>query len=102
MAIIGFLPISHTVRTLKQTRTEPAAMGHTVAMITPLEFTTIAAFPVTGPFDVLGDSGAGVMREDLREACLLALKIPQATARAHAEKFSSRTVTEQFVQHLHP
>lgn len=62
----------------------------------------VAAFPVTGPLDVLGDSDAGVMREDLREACLLALKIPRAAARAHAEKFSWRAATEQFVQHLHP
>jgi hypothetical protein len=40
------------------------------------------------------------MHEDLREACLAALKIDRKTARAHAEKFSWRAATEQFVSHL--
>lgn len=62
----------------------------------------VAAYPVTGPIDVLGDSDAGVMHEDLREACLAALKIDRKTARAHAEKFSWRAATEQFVGHLRP
>ncbi|MEW6133919.1 MAG: glycosyltransferase family 1 protein [Pseudomonadota bacterium] len=60
----------------------------------------VAAYPVTGPIDVLGDSKAGVMREDLREACLAALEIDRAAARAHAEKFSWRAATEQFISHL--
>ncbi len=60
----------------------------------------VAAYPVTGPIDVLGDSSAGVMREDLREACLAALDIERAAARAHAEKFSWRAATEQFISHL--
>ncbi|NWG39768.1 MAG: glycosyltransferase family 1 protein [Hydrogenophilaceae bacterium] len=62
----------------------------------------VAAYPVTGPIDVLGNSSAGVMHEDLREACLAALKIDRKTARAHAEKFSWRAATEQFVSHLRP
>lgn len=62
----------------------------------------VAAYPVTGPIDVLGDSAAGVMHGDLRTACLAALEIDRKTARAHAEKFSWRAATEQFVQHLCP
>jgi len=62
----------------------------------------VAAYPVTGPIDVLGDSPAGVMHPDLREACMAALNIDRRTARAHAEKFSWRAATEQFVGHLHP
>ena len=62
----------------------------------------VAAYPVTGPIDVLGDSPAGVMHNDLRHACMAALDIDRATARAHAEKFSWRAATEQFVGHLHP
>ena len=62
----------------------------------------VAAYPVTGPIDVLGDSAAGVMHGDLREACLAALSIDRATARAHAERFSWRAATEQFVYHLLP
>jgi glycosyltransferase involved in cell wall biosynthesis len=62
----------------------------------------VAAYPVTGPIDVLGDSSAGVMNEDLRTACLQALKIPREVARAHAEKFSWRVASEQFANHLKP
>lgn len=62
----------------------------------------VAAYPVTGPIDVLGDSPAGVMHEDLREACLEALRIDRVTARAHAEKFSWRAASEQFLAHLRP
>ena len=52
--------------------------------------------------DVLGDSSAGVMNEDLRTACLQALKIPREVARTHAEKFSWRAASEQFANHLKP
>jgi len=64
--------------------------------------TPVAAYPVTGPIDVLGSSSAGVMHEDLREACMQALKIPREVARAHAEKFSWRAASEQFADHLKP
>jgi glycosyltransferase involved in cell wall biosynthesis len=64
--------------------------------------TPVAAYPVTGPIDVLGDSPAGAMNEDLRTACLAALKIPREVARAHAERFSWRASTEQFARHLKP
>jgi glycosyltransferase involved in cell wall biosynthesis len=64
--------------------------------------TPVAAYPVTGPIDVLGDSPAGAMHENLRTACLEALKIPREVARAHAERFSWRASTEQFARHLKP
>ncbi len=60
----------------------------------------VAAYPVTGPIDVLGDSAAGVMDEDLRSACLKALDIPRSAARAHAQQFSWRASTETFVANL--
>ena len=61
----------------------------------------VAAYPVTGPIDVLGEScSAGVMHTDLRQACMGALKLDRAHARAHAERFSWRAATEQFVGHL--
>jgi glycosyltransferase involved in cell wall biosynthesis len=62
----------------------------------------VAAYPVTGPLDVLGDSKAGVMHEDLNIACLRALDIRREDAAAHARKFSWRAATEQFVAHLYP
>ncbi|MCC7225885.1 MAG: glycosyltransferase family 1 protein [Burkholderiaceae bacterium] len=48
----------------------------------------VAAFPVPGPLDVIGNSGAGVMDTDLRAACLRALEIPRERAIAHAKTFS--------------
>lgn len=62
----------------------------------------VAAYPVTGPIDVIGDSKAGAMNNDLREACLEALTIPREVARAHAEKFSWQAASEQFAKHLRP
>jgi glycosyltransferase involved in cell wall biosynthesis len=37
----------------------------------------VAAFPVPGPLDVIGETGAGVLNEDLREAALAALAMGQ-------------------------
>ena len=62
----------------------------------------VAAYPVTGPLDVLDDSRGGVMHEDLRTACLAALELKREDAVAHARKFSWRTATEQFLSHLYP
>lgn len=62
----------------------------------------VAAYPVTGPLDVLGDSKAGAMHEDLRTACLAALKLRREDAVAHAQKFSWRAASEQFLGHLNP
>jgi glycosyltransferase involved in cell wall biosynthesis len=60
----------------------------------------VAAFPVTGPLDVIGDSGAGVLSEDLRAAALATLAIPPATCRAHAERFSWNQVAREFLEAL--
>lgn len=62
----------------------------------------VAAYPVTGPIDVLGNSEAGAMNADLRVACLQALSIQRADARAHAEKYSWQAATEQFLGNLKP
>jgi len=62
----------------------------------------VAAYPVTGPRDVIGTSPAGVMHEDLRTACLEALKLRREDALARARMFSWRAATEQFFGHLHP
>ncbi len=45
----------------------------------------VAAFPVTGPVDVVVDGVTGCLNEDLRQACLDALKLDPTDARAHAE-----------------
>ena len=63
----------------------------------------VAAYPVTGPLDVIGNAkAAGVMHDDLRTACLEAVKLRREDAVDHARKFSWRAATEQFLAHLHP
>jgi glycosyltransferase involved in cell wall biosynthesis len=64
--------------------------------------TPVAAFPVLGPIDVIGHSGAGVLHEDLGVACMRALDVPRLAARAYAEQFSWQTSIDQFVRHLSP
>jgi len=61
-----------------------------------------SAYPVTGPRDVIGTSKAGVLHEDLRTACLDALKLDRADALARSRLFTWRAATEQFFSHLHP
>ncbi len=60
----------------------------------------VAALPVAGPLDVIGASGAGVLDEDLRAACLAALDIPREQARAHAETFTWTHATQQFLTNI--
>jgi glycosyltransferase involved in cell wall biosynthesis len=64
--------------------------------------TPVAAFPVHGPIDVIGDSGAGALHNDLRQACLSALEINRSQARSYAEGFSWTTSIKQFEQNLYP
>jgi glycosyltransferase involved in cell wall biosynthesis len=60
----------------------------------------VAALPVPGPLDVIGDSGAGALEWDLRAAAMAALEIPRELCRSHAERFSWQTSIEQFLSHV--
>jgi glycosyltransferase involved in cell wall biosynthesis len=66
--------------------------------------TPVAAFPVTGPIDVLANSVGtiGAINADLREAALQALNADRAACRAHAERYSWRACAEMFLSHLVP
>lgn len=57
----------------------------------------VAAHPVMGPLDVLGDSGCGVLDEDLRAAALAALAIPGERCRAHAMRHGWAESARQFL-----
>jgi glycosyltransferase involved in cell wall biosynthesis len=63
--------------------------------------TPVAAFPVTGPRDVLTPR-VGITDPDLRAAALRALHLDRAECRAHAERFSWRACAELFLSHLVP
>ncbi|MGP9821464.1 glycosyltransferase family 4 protein [Salinarimonas sp. NSM] len=56
----------------------------------------IAAYPVTGPLDVVGTSGCGVLDHDLRKAALAALEIPRDRCRAYGETFTWHESARQF------
>ena len=60
----------------------------------------VAALPVPGPLDVVGDSGAGVLDVDLGAAALAALAIPRERARAHALTYTWAKATEQFLANV--
>ncbi|WMS41146.1 glycosyltransferase family 1 protein [Acuticoccus sp. MNP-M23] len=60
----------------------------------------VAAFPIMGPIDVIGDSGSGVLSWDLKEACLAALDIPRDKCRSYAEQFSWEASVQQFWANL--
>jgi glycosyltransferase involved in cell wall biosynthesis len=60
----------------------------------------VAAYPVTGPLDVLADSGTGAMREDLAEAIEAARSIDPELCRDHALRFSWADATTQFIANL--
>ena len=60
----------------------------------------VAAYPVTGPLDVIADSGAGALDTDLRRACLAALDISRERARARSLEFTWRESALQFVEHV--
>ncbi|GAB5470494.1 MAG: glycosyltransferase family 1 protein [Rhodospirillales bacterium] len=62
----------------------------------------VAAYPVTGPLDVVGGSGAGVLDEDLGKAARAALEIDPTAARRYAERFSWQACAQQFLGHLKP
>ena len=62
--------------------------------------TPVAAFPVTGPLDVIGDAPVGALDTDLRAAALRALTLSRHAARSFAEGFSWERSADQFLQHL--
>ena len=62
----------------------------------------VAAYPVPGPLDVIGESGAGALDEDLGRAVRRALTLDRETARAHALTFTWRRSAENFLNNLKP
>jgi glycosyltransferase involved in cell wall biosynthesis len=62
----------------------------------------VAAFPSAGPSDVIGDSGVGVISEDLGVAARAALALPRNRCREHALRFSWQASIDQFLGHLAP
>ena len=62
----------------------------------------VAAYPVTGPIDVIENGTTGVLDADLRVAALAALKIDPAKCRAFALQHTWEAATNQFLGNLAP
>ena len=62
----------------------------------------IAAYPVTGPIDVVKHGLTGVLSHNLERACRDALVIDRKACRAYAENHSWEYSTRQFVSHMAP
>ena len=60
----------------------------------------VAAFPVMGPRDVIGNHPVGVLDNDLRAACTRALSISRDACRAFALSRSWEASAQQFIGHL--
>jgi glycosyltransferase involved in cell wall biosynthesis len=60
----------------------------------------VAAYPVTGPVDVVVDGVTGVLGEDLRAAALAALELDPRACREHALRYTWEAATQQFVGHV--
>jgi glycosyltransferase involved in cell wall biosynthesis len=62
----------------------------------------VAAYPVTGPIDVIENGATGVLDENLRAAALAALQLNPAHCRAFALAHTWEAATKQFLGNLAP
>jgi glycosyltransferase involved in cell wall biosynthesis len=62
--------------------------------------TPVAAFPVTGPLDVIADHPIGALDQDLRSACLRALGMSRQACRDFALDRSWENSAKQFIGNL--
>jgi glycosyltransferase involved in cell wall biosynthesis len=62
--------------------------------------TPVAAFPVTGPLDVIADHPIGALDTDLRSACIRALSISREACRSFALERSWENSARQFIGNL--
>ncbi len=62
--------------------------------------TPVAAYPVTGPLDVIADNPIGAIDNDLRAACLRALPMSRETCREFALERSWENSAKQFIGNL--
>jgi glycosyltransferase involved in cell wall biosynthesis len=60
----------------------------------------VAAYPVPGPRDVVGQDPVGVLHEDLRAACMGALHVSRQACRAFALTRSWEASARQFIGHV--
>jgi glycosyltransferase involved in cell wall biosynthesis len=62
----------------------------------------VAAYPVTGPKDVVQQGITGFCNEDLEAAALACLELDGKKCRVYAEKFSWKAAAEEFLRNMVP
>lgn len=62
----------------------------------------VAAFPVTGPVDVILPGKVGYLSEDLQDAALKAMSLDREACRTYALGFSWENCTRQFLENTVP
>lgn len=60
----------------------------------------VAAYPVTGPIDIVENGVSGILHEDLGEAARRALALDRTAARARAGKFTWQHSARQFLDNV--
>lgn len=60
----------------------------------------VAAYPVTGPKDLIGDEPVGALEDDLRSAALRALDLSREACREHALKFTWSASAQSFIDNV--
>jgi glycosyltransferase involved in cell wall biosynthesis len=60
----------------------------------------VAAFPVTGPRDVIGSAPVGALNDDLRTACLAALQLSPQACLAFAAQHTWEASARVFVENI--
>ena len=64
--------------------------------------TPVAAFPVTGPVDVIAEAPVGCVHADLRHAAMAALAVDRTLCRPFAERHSWQACTQLFLTNVVP
>jgi glycosyltransferase involved in cell wall biosynthesis len=60
----------------------------------------VAAFPVTGPRDVIGTAPVGVLNDDLRTACLEALNVSRQSCLEFAARHTWEASARAFIENM--
>ena len=64
--------------------------------------TPVAAYPVSGPIDVVREPSVGILSDNLRDAALAVLDLDRTAVHRYARQYSWTAATHQFASHLRP
>jgi 1,2-diacylglycerol 3-alpha-glucosyltransferase/glucuronosyltransferase len=64
--------------------------------------TPVAAYPASGPIDVVREPSIGILSEDLRDAAMAVLDLDRMAVHRYAKQYSWAAATNQFAANLSP